>query len=69
MTDKVIIEFSVGSCGEIPGKLTIFAKSGKGTMRIQNSNGLHSFPYDSTGDIGFKLSFAFQPIVDACTSK
>jgi len=38
-------------------------------MRIQNSNGLHSFPYDSTGDIGFKFSFAFQPIVDACNQQ
>jgi EAL domain-containing protein (putative c-di-GMP-specific phosphodiesterase class I) len=34
-------------------------------MGIQHSNGLHSFPYNSIGDIGFQFSFAFQPIVDA----
>ncbi|MGA2503560.1 MAG: EAL domain-containing protein [Anaerolineales bacterium] len=34
-------------------------------MQIQRSNGFQSFPYYSSGEFGFKFSFAFQPIVDA----
>jgi EAL domain-containing protein (putative c-di-GMP-specific phosphodiesterase class I) len=34
-------------------------------MQIQHGNGRPNFPYNSSGDIGFKYSFAFQPIVDA----
>jgi len=34
-------------------------------MRIQYRSGISHFPYNSSGELGFKFSFAFQPIVDA----
>jgi EAL domain-containing protein (putative c-di-GMP-specific phosphodiesterase class I) len=43
--------------------------TGKGIMRIHHSPHIHSFPYNSFGDIGFQFSFAFQPIVNACNQE
>jgi EAL domain-containing protein (putative c-di-GMP-specific phosphodiesterase class I) len=45
------------------------AASGKGIMQIQHRNRLSCFPYHSSGELGFKFSFAFQPIVDACNQE
>jgi EAL domain-containing protein (putative c-di-GMP-specific phosphodiesterase class I) len=57
------------SLRKIERKADHHAASGKAIMRIQNSNALPGFPYNSSGEFGFKFSFAFQPIVNACNQE